>query len=87
MTLLPPLAIRILQKCAEQTVSKTAVTQYYKKHTKEEREEAVRLLLEEQYIIAQVMPRPDTRKAPTFYVISDKGRKWLKEYYKMYPAQ
>jgi hypothetical protein len=87
METLPPLAIRILQKCAEQMVSKTDISQYYKKYTKAERETAVALLLDKQFIVAQVLPRPDTRKAPTFYTVSKEGERWLQKYYAGYPGK
>ena len=80
------LEIRILLKCAEKAISKRDVTQLYSNYPKAERDTTILKLIDQGYITAQVMPKPGTRKPPTFYRITDKGQQWVDKYLESYPG-
>lgn len=72
---LTTLEIRILLKCSERLISKRDITQLYSNQQKAERDEAILTLSKHNFIIAQPMPKPGTRKTPIFYKITDEGQK------------
>jgi len=77
---LSTLAIKMLLKCNEKSISMRDVTQFYKSYGKDERDKAIIDLLNEKYIESIQMPRPNTKKTPTFYSITLKGKKWVAAY-------
>jgi len=79
------LEMRILLKCAEQALSKRRVSQLYSKFKKSERDAALAHLMDEGLLISKVMPKPGTRKNPTFYFLTEKGEKWVKDYQANFP--
>ncbi|HSW68752.1 MAG TPA: hypothetical protein VLI69_01170 [Gammaproteobacteria bacterium] len=56
------------------------VTQLYKQYKKEERDDEIRNLISDDYLEAKKMPKPNTKKTPTYYFITDKGKAWVKNY-------
>lgn len=79
------LEIRILLRCDEGMLNKTDITQIYSKYSKEERSKAITSLIEGGFIHSLELPKPGVRKIPVYYEITDKGKKWVKEYLDNYP--
>jgi hypothetical protein len=79
------LEIRILLKCYEGMLNKTDVTQIYFKHSMEVRSRAIATLSERGFIHALELPKPGSKKVPVFYEITDKGKRWVKNYLDNYP--
>jgi hypothetical protein len=84
---LSTLGIKILLKCNVKALSMHDVTQLYKSHKKEERDEVIKQLLLDKYIEAIKMPKPNTRKTPTYYLITKKGIKWVQNYLDSFPKK
>jgi len=82
---LSPLSLTILMKCDEKPITKTDVTQFYKRHSREDRQTAINELLENNLIELKKRPKPGTHKAPTFYFITERGKSALKQYKEGYP--
>ena len=82
---LAPLSLTNLIKCNEKPISKTDVTQFYKRHSPENRQKAIDALLENNLIEAKKRPKPGTQKAPIFYFITESGKNLLKQYENDYP--
>ncbi len=78
------LSIRILLKCHEKPVSMHNVSQFYKPFPKEERDKAIAELIKNHFIDTRMIPKPNTRRTPTYYLITDKGIKWVKEYLNLF---
>ncbi|NKB47450.1 MAG: hypothetical protein GKR77_06645 [Legionellales bacterium] len=53
----------------------------------EERQQCMEGLLKDDLIEMRVLPKANTRKSPTFYYITDKGKKWLADYEKNFPGE
>lgn len=81
------LGIKILLKCSERQLSKHDVTQLYKVHSKEERDGAITYLLNDGYLEAVKMPKPNTKKTPTYYLITEKGSQWVDDYLNSFPKK
>ncbi len=79
------LEIRILLKCDEQPLSKRRISQLYSKFKKVERDTALAHLVDEGLLVSKVMPKPGTRKNPTFYFLTEKGVRWVKNYQASFP--
>lgn len=82
---LTPLAISILMKCHQKPITKKDVTQFFKSHTKEDRDIAINLLLDKKFIDKKQMPKPGKGKIPTFYFITALGEDSISTYLKQYP--
>ena len=72
-------------KCDEKPITKTDVTQFYKRHSREDRQEAINALLENNLIELKKRPKAGTHKAPTFYFITQDGKIVLNQYKEGYP--
>jgi hypothetical protein len=82
---LTPMQIRFLLWCVKRPISKTDVTKIYRQYSIEERDECIQGLLDSNLVEMRVLPKANARKSPTFYYITDKGKKWLTEYEKNFP--
>lgn len=82
---LSTLEIRILLKCDKKLLSRTDISQLYKKFTKTYRDAAIKTLLKHSLIEAIEKPKEGTSKVPIFYQITSKGKIWVKNYNKNYP--
>jgi hypothetical protein len=82
---LSALEIRILLKCSQELMSKTAFSQLSRQDGKAKKEKALNNLIKQDYIVAKELPRLGSNKTPVFYEITDKGRKWVKQYLDNYP--
>lgn len=74
------LAIKILIGCDKKSLSKKDITQHFKRHPHEFRLNSIAELLSNGLIEKKEMPHPNTKKQPTYYFITDNGKKWLKKY-------
>jgi hypothetical protein len=83
--MLSPIEIKILFKCGEKLLSKSLVTQLYKKIGKEKRDQAIQDLINAGFITEKLLPKPGANKTPTFYEITVKGKKWVEQYLNNYP--
>ena len=79
------LEIRILLACNEKFLQRSAVSQKYHTHSKNERESAIDTLISCKFITALELPKPGANKTPVFYEITDKGKEWVKKYLDNYP--
>jgi len=82
---LSTLEIRILLKCDKKLLSRTDISQLYKKFTKTYRDAAIKTLLNYDLIEAIEKPKEGASKIPIFYQITPKGKNWVKSYNKNYP--
>jgi len=82
---LSALEIKILMKCSEGLLNKRYASQLYKKETKPVRDAAIEHLIKKEFIAALKMPKQETKKTPTFYKLTEKGKDWLDKYNKNYP--
>lgn len=82
----PSLEIRMLFKCAKKPMSKSNISNLFHRYSIEDREQALENLISDKLIEMKEMPRPDTKKPPVFYFISDAGKEWLKQYEASYPS-
>jgi DNA-binding PadR family transcriptional regulator len=71
---------KIIFKCSEKPLSKFNISQIFKKFSIEEREEALRLLIQNGLINEVKVPKPKVRRIPTYYLITEKGSTWLQNY-------
>jgi len=83
---LSTLEIRILLKCDKKLLSRTDISQLYKKFTKTYRDAAIKTLLNHDLIEAIEKPKEGASKTPVFYKITPKGKEWIERYNKNYPA-
>lgn len=81
---LSELEIKILMRCKTSPVSKRDITQMYKKNKKIEKEMVINSLVDFGYIKETKLPKPDTKKTPTFYFITEAGEKWIEQYLKFF---
>lgn len=81
------LEILILLKCSRGLLQKKYISQYYARYSASERQKAVDNLIADELISLVLLPKSDTRKSPTFFEITDKGKKWLIEYESKYPKK
>lgn len=79
------LEIRILLKCNEKLLSRTYLAPLYNKYSLKERRKAIEHLIKEKYIIARELPKPGAKVVPVFYEITEKGKKWVRDYLDNYP--
>lgn len=77
---LPTLGIKILLNCKSKPLSMRDITQMYKTYKKSERDEVLEHLIAKNYIESIKMPKPNTKKTPTYYVITENGKIWIEKY-------
>ena len=82
---LSTLEIRILLKCSQGLMSKSAFSQLSRKEGKTKKDEALNNLIKQGYILTRELPRLDSNKIPVFYEITEKGKQWVKKYLDNYP--
>ena len=66
--------------CNKKPLSKRDITQNFKRHATNLRLESIETLLKHQLIEKKEMPKPDTRRVPTYYFITNEGTLWLNQY-------
>lgn len=81
-----PLEIRILLKCNERPLGKKEISQLYRTYDSTERLTAIENLINGGLILSKQMPKPNSKKIPTYYWITDKGKKWVQEYIENLPS-
>jgi predicted transcriptional regulator len=81
---IPEIGIKILLKCDKHPVNKSDITQLYKPYKKEARNEIIDFLINHGYLESKKMPKPDVKKTPTYYFITQKGKQWVMEYLAMF---
>ena len=80
------LEIRILLKCFNKPLSKRDVTQKFHRAPIAERALAIDHLLESSLIESKALPKPNSKKTPIFYFITNSGKKWINSYNENYPG-
>ena len=85
-TTLTELEIKILMRCQKGTISRRMATQYFKSAGKIERDKALANLIQSGFLLSKRLPKPDARKTPTFYELTEKGAAWLQSYFDNYPS-
>jgi len=84
---LTELEIKILMRCQKGMISRRMATQYFKSVGKLERDRAVENLIKNRLLLSRKLPKPDARKTPTFYELTEKGKAWLQSYFENYPSK
>jgi hypothetical protein len=79
------LEIKILLQCSAGIVSKTVITQMFRRYNKMERAQAIDRLISKDFLLRQELPKLGSKKTPIFYRITEQGKKWIEEYNKNYP--
>lgn len=80
------LEIQILLKCDEDVFTKSALSQLFRKNSLLEKQKAIKRLAIQDLIIERALPKAGSSKVPVFYVLTEKGKKWIGNYKKNYPA-
>jgi len=81
---LTELDIKILMRCQKETISRRMATQYFKSASKPIRDQALEKLVKNGLLLSKRLPKPDARKTPTFYELTEKGKTWLQDYFDNY---
>jgi hypothetical protein len=79
------LEILILYRCSVAFISKSQISQFFKKYSKDDRDLAIAHLINKKFIITKALPKLGTSKTPVFYLTTEAGKKWLETYNKNYP--
>ena len=74
------LALKILISCNKKPLSRKSLSQNFKRHPIEKREESVNKLLKEELIEAREMPKPNAARTPTFFYITKTGMVFIEQY-------
>ena len=77
---LEKLSIKILIGCDKKPLSKRDITQNFKRHPNEHRLKAINELLHHQFIVQKELPKPNTRRVPTYHFITVIGKAWITNY-------
>ena len=80
------LEIQILLKCSSGTFTKSALSQIYRQNSLLEKQKSIRRLVIQDLIIERSLPKQGCKKVPVFYVLTEKGKKWVADYKKNYPT-
>lgn len=83
---LTPLEIRILLKCYENPLGKKDISQFYRARSHADRKQAIQNLIENGLVLSKQMPKPNSKKIPIYYLITDSGKKWILNYIKNFPS-
>lgn len=80
------LEIQILLKCSEGTLTKSALSLIFRKHSLTEKQRAIKSLAIKDLIIEKALPKKGSVKVPIFYSLTEAGKKWVEDYIKNYPV-
>lgn len=75
------LSIKILQSCSTKKLSKKDISQNFKRHPIENRKISLNELLLHKLIYEEVFLNQNSKKPTTYFLISEIGKDWLKNYY------
>ena len=83
---LSTLEIQILLKCSKDTFTKSDLSRFFMKNSLLEKQKMIRRLIIQDLILEQALPKIGSKKIPIFYSLTEKGKKWVVDYKKNYPA-